>query len=113
MELREVPLTDVIQCRYLWQIDRDDARTVLLDAEEVWLDHGLRRRHLRGDRDLGGRAVAAVLGDGGHVDVVGGEGGQVLDGVLVGLVAHQDRDLGDPHSLSHSLGVHKLFVGIV
>ena len=45
--------------------------------------------------------------------MVGGEGGEVLDGVLRGLVAHQDGDLGDSHSLGHSLGVHKLFVGIV
>ena len=97
----------------LGQVDRHHARLLFLHAEEVRLDHGLRSRHLSGDGDLGGGAVAPVLGDGGHVDVVGGEGGQVLDGVLVGLVAHQDRDLGDPDSLSHSLGVHKLFVGIV
>ena len=97
----------------LGQVDRHHARLLLLHAEEVRLDHGLGSRHLSGDGDLGWRPVAPVLRDGRDVDVVGGEGGQVLDGVLVGLVAHQDRDLGDPHSLGHSLGVHKLFVGIV
>ena len=97
----------------LRQVDRHHARRVFLDPEEVWLDHRLGRRHLGGDGDLGRGSVAPVLGDGRHIDVVRGEGGQVLDGVLVGLVAHQDRDLGDPDSLSHSLGVHKLFVGIV
>ena len=97
----------------LGQVDRHHARLFLLHSEEVRLDHGLRGRHLSGDGDLGWRSVAPVLRDGRHVDVVGGEGGQVLDGVLVGLVAHQDGDLGDSHSLGHSLGVHKLFVGIV
>ena len=97
----------------LGQVDRHHTRLLFLHSEEVRLDHGLRSRHLGGDGDLGWWSVAPVLGDGRHVDVVRGEGGQVLDGVLVGLVAHQDRDLGDPHSLSDSLGVHKLFVGIV
>ena len=97
----------------LRQVDRHHARRVFLDPEEVWLDHRLGRRHLGGDGDLGGGAVAPVLGDGGHVDVVRSEGGEVLDCVLRRLVAHKDRDLGYPNGLRHSLRIHELFVGIV
>ena len=45
--------------------------------------------------------------------MVGGEGGQVFDGVLIGLVADKDGDLGYPDCLSNSLGINKLFVGII
>jgi hypothetical protein len=31
----------------------------------------------------------------------------------VGVVAHQDGDLGNAHGLGDALGVHKLFVGVV
>ena len=69
--------------------------------------------YLRGHCDLGGRSVAAILRDGGHVDMVGGEGREVLDGVLRGLVAHKDGDLGDPDRLGDTLGVHKLLVSVI
>ena len=45
--------------------------------------------------------------------MVGGEGGEVLDGVLRGLVADQDCDLGYPDGLGDALRVHKLLVGVV
>ena len=45
--------------------------------------------------------------------MVGGEGREVLDGVLRGLVAHQDGDLGDPDGLGHTLGIHKLLVSVI
>ena len=69
--------------------------------------------YLRGHSDLGWRSVAAILRDGGHVDMVGGEGREVLDGVLRGLVTHKDGDLGDPDRLSDALGVHKLLVSVI
>ena len=69
--------------------------------------------YLRGHSDLGGRSVAAILRNGGHVDMVGGEGRQVLDGVLRGLVAHEDGDLGDPDGLGDALGIHKLLVSVI
>ena len=69
--------------------------------------------YLSSDGDLGRRPVAAVLWDGGDVDMVGGEGREVLDGVLRGLVAHQDRDLGDPDRLGDALGVNKLLVRVI
>ncbi len=77
------------------------------------LDHGLRRGHLRGDGDLGRRAVGPVPGDGRHVDVVRGERGEVLDGVLLGLGAHQDGDGGHLRGLGHPLGVDELLEGVV
>ena len=69
--------------------------------------------YLRSHSDLGGRSVAAILRNGGHVDMVGGEGRQVLDGVLRGLVAHEDGDLGDPDGLGDALGIHKLLVSVI
>ena len=69
--------------------------------------------YLRGHSDLGRRSVAAILRDGGHVDMVGGEGREVLDGVLRGLVAHEDGDLGDPDGLGDALGIHKLLVSVI
>ena len=45
--------------------------------------------------------------------MVGGEGGEVLNGVLGGLVAHEDGDLGNPDCLGHTLSIHKLFVCII
>ena len=69
--------------------------------------------YLRGHSDLGGRSVAAILRDGGHVDMIGGEGREVLDGVLRGLVAHEDGDLGDPDGLGDALGIHKLLVSVI
>ena len=69
--------------------------------------------YLSSDGDLGRRPVAAVLWDGGDVDMVGGEGREVLDGVLRGLVAHQDRDLGDPDGLGDALGVNKFLVSVI
>ena len=69
--------------------------------------------YLRGHSDFGGRSVAAILRNGGHVDMVGGEGREVLDGVLRGLVAHEDGDLGDPDRLGDALGIHKLLVSVI
>ena len=97
----------------LGQVHRDHAGRLFLHPEEVGFDHGLRGGHLRGDRDLGWWPVASALGDRGDVDVVGGEGGQVLDSVLQGVVGHKDGDLGDPDGLRDTLCVHKLFVCVV
>ena len=116
----------------LGQVDSDNPRALLLDSKEVWLHHGLRRGHLQREQymceghqdckwkyylrshgDLGGRPVTAILRNGGDIDMVGGEGREVLDGVLCGLVAHQDGDLGDPDGLGHALGINKLLVSVI
>ena len=97
----------------LGKVDCDHSWRILLDSKEVRFDHWLRRCHLSGHCDLGGGSVAPVLGDGGHIDMVGGEGRQVLDGVLIGLMTDKDGDLGYPDCLSDSLGINKLFVGII
>ena len=45
--------------------------------------------------------------------MVGREGGQVFDGVLCGLVTDKDGDLGYPHGLGDTLGIHELFIRVV
>ena len=65
------------------------------------------------NRNFGGRTIAAAFWNGGYVDVVGSEGRQILNGVLEGVVAHQDGDLGYLNGLGHSLCVNKLFGCII
>ncbi len=69
----------------LRQEDGQLAAGLRAHAVEVWLDHRLRRRHLRRHRDLRRRPVAAVRRDGRDVHVVRREGRQVLDHVLLRL----------------------------
>ena len=110
----QVVVTDgAILLTGLRQVNSDHSRGVLLDSKEVRFDHGLGCSHLSGDCDLGRRSVTPVFRDRGDIDMVGGEGGQVFDGVLIGLVADKDGDLGYPDCLSNSLGINKLFVGII
>jgi hypothetical protein len=54
-----------------------------MDPIEIWFDHGLRSCHLGRHGDLGRGPVAPVLWNGRHVDVIGGERGQVLKAILV------------------------------
>lgn len=72
----------------------------------------LRTGHLRGDSDLGGRAVLPVRGDGADVDAVGGERRQLVDGVAAHRRLEQNGAARDHLHLGDALRVDELFARV-